>query len=62
MRRRFRLLCWMDEAGNPLQAAMARYDDDEKIAEVTWTPEPFDDLADVEAAAWQRIGKQLTLW
>jgi hypothetical protein len=55
-------MVWFDQAGNPEQAAMAAYVDDEKQREDTWTPEPFTDINEIEADAWQRVGRQLSLW
>lgn len=62
MRVRHRLLIWLDYQGNPEQAALARYVDEEKVGEHTWTPEPFDKIADVTDAAYRRLDFQQRLW
>lgn len=47
VRRRYRVLLWLDDAGNPEQVARALYVDDEMLSEHTWAPEPFDNPHDV---------------
>lgn len=52
---RYRLVMWLDSATNPLQVALARYYDDVKQSETTWTPEPFDSWDDIRLEAQQCI-------
>lgn len=62
VRRRHRILLWLDEAGNPQQVALALYVDDEMLTERTWTPEPFDGPHDVLSEALAGLDIQGRLW
>lgn len=47
LRRRYRVLLWLDETGGPLQAAHAIYVDDDMLTERTFDCEPFDTVDEV---------------
>lgn len=57
----YRLLVWLDDVGNPLQVAVAKYLDEERLGETTWTPEPFDTLAHVAKQVGDTLDIQLRL-
>lgn len=61
MRVRWRVLIWLDETGGPLQAAMAKYVDDEKTRETTWQCGPFETPLDALDEALSRVDEQLSL-
>lgn len=62
MRCRYRILLWLDGAGNPLQAAVGTYANDELSEEITWTPEPFDTPHEVLERAIVRLTVHQQLW
>lgn len=55
-------MVWLDQAGHPQQAAVARYVDDDKVRESTWTPGPFDNIHDVADVAMHSLDVQLKFW
>lgn len=62
MKVRFQRMVWTDEAGVPTQCALSKWVDDDKVTEVTWTPEPFDTWADLDAVFAGHLTLQMTLW
>ena len=55
-------MLWLDAAANPEQVAVARYADDVKLGETTWSVGPFDTAADVLRTALDSLDVQQTLW
>lgn len=62
MQVKYRAMLWLDEQGNCEQVALAKYLDDEKLTEQTWTPEPFDLLSEIANQIYKRLTFQGTLW
>jgi len=55
-------MLWLDDQGQPEQAAHAVYVDDDVLTEHTWTPEPFDTADDVYGQLMARLDIQGRLW
>ena len=62
LRRRYRLLLWLDDTGHVEQVAHAIYVDDDMLTERTYTPEPFDPPDEVFRALLEALDVQQRLW
>lgn len=59
---RYRLMLWLDQAGNPESCALARYVEDVKVSEDVWPAAPFDTVAECFAMLMGAVDIQQPLW
>lgn len=58
----YRVLVWLDTLGQPLQVAVAQYEDDVKEWERTWEADPFESAHSAFQSALRSLDIQQALW